>query len=409
MMEVFRTPLGFTVEGETDKGHKFRIECTRIVERNNHLEALTEIRVKPTYLNKWQRLHYGYITLTSARSKRDIVRYLQDLVSEYEWEYIIEGAFQRIVEEYYTPEKVVKAKIAEETALEFLLEPVLVKGHPVLIYAQGGTGKSLLAQYMSLLLQNGLTLTRHPGEKRNVLYLDWELDEVEFARRLGMLVVNLPEGEIDTPFYKKCTLTLSAELPTVLRAVMENDIGLVVVDSAGPAIGGDINETSKVIEFFNCVRKVTAMGVTVLILSHVSKQSKKEKSGTPIGSVYFENLSRICWELKQSYADGKLTLGLFCRKSNFGSFPSIGFEVSFEDGLAFVDVLRDQSEIKDLDVAGQSVPELVMRVLEVLGEATVSDLAREINVEKQYLWLVLHRLKEKGLVTSDKRGVWRKA
>jgi len=400
MIEVFRTPLGFSVTAKSDNGDEIYVEITRVVERDEHLYALVEIRCKPAYSNKKIKLYFGNANLTSSRARKELANYLKGMQDEIEWYTAIEAIFQRIVEEYYTPEQPVKPRIVEHTTISFVLDPVLVKGHPALIYAAGGAGKSLIAQYMSLLAQNGLTFTGHENEVYKTLYLDWELDEDEFSRRLSMLMANF-SNDVDMPLYKHCALPFRDELSSVIKAVLENDIKLIIMDSAGPAIGGDINDAARVIDFFNCVRKLTSIGATVLILSHVSKQTRKtdETEGLPIGSVYFENLSRICWELKQRKADGYMQIGLFCRKSNFGPMRPIGFEIKFEDGLAFIKQTLYE-EIEDMTVSKSPTPELVLNVLEVLESADVNEIAKQTNVDKQYLWQVLNRLKKKGVVKN---------
>ncbi|MEM4546834.1 MAG: AAA family ATPase [Nitrososphaerota archaeon] len=400
MIEVFRTPLGFTVNAVSDNNDEINLEITKILEREEHLYALVEIKCKPAYSTKKTKLFFGNANLTSTRSRKELANYLKGMQDEIDWHSAIEAIFQRVVQEYYTPEQPVKPRIFEHTAISYVLEPVLVKGHPALIYAAGGAGKSLIAQYMSLLAQNGLTFSGKNDTVYKTLYLDWELDEEEFSRRLSMLTANFASID-DLPLYKHCALPFRDELSSVIKAVLENEIRLVVIDSAGPAIGGDINDAAKVIDFFNCVRKLTSIGATVLILSHVSKQTRKsdEGEGLPIGSVYFENLSRVCWELKQRKADGYMQIGLFCRKSNFGPMKPVGFEVRFEDGMAFIKQVVYE-EIEDMAISKAPTSDLVVSVLEALESADVNEIAKQTNIDKQYLWQVLNRLKKKGLVEN---------
>jgi len=103
------------------------------------------------------------------------------------------------------------------------------------------------------------------------------------------------------PLYRRCLGSILDETSEIAKTIAKHEIGLVIVDSAGPACGGDIMSAELAIQFFNALRKVTAStNAAVLILTHTTKADRREENQRrlPIGSVYFENLSRATWEIR---------------------------------------------------------------------------------------------------------------
>ena len=72
--------------------------------------------------------------------------------------------------------------------------------------------------------------------------------------------------------------------------IVENDIKLIIVDSFGGALAGEINDADASMQLANSLR---SLGVTVLGIDHVSKSS----SDSPIGTVYKVNLARNLWSV----------------------------------------------------------------------------------------------------------------
>jgi hypothetical protein len=406
-LRIEKTPAGFVGVADFNTA-TLVFELSKFHEKN---EALTcFVQVSATTPDQSLVIFRGRTNLTSTRSRNDLARHLakltRDLIlEEIPWTELIDGLSNRILAMYYAPPEL-KRITPSNPEIEFLLEPLLVKGHPSLIYAPGGAGKSFLAMFIALLVQNGLDLnfqkTRDPI---NVLYLDWEMDEHEAQRRFAMLTQG--DSDLMMPFYSQCVIPLADIIDNILQPLLKNDIKLVVIDSAAPALGGDINDASQVIRFFGAVRQLTATGITVLILTHVSKAHKeKDDAALPIGSVYFVNLSRLTWELKYHVEGHAVDLALFCRKSNFGKMPSVGFKLIFEDGFVFVSKLRNPDALgttKDL-----TQKEAILSVL-LEGPATVKEIADAVGISKEQVWARLAELKREGKVRSAGRGIWEAA
>jgi len=399
-MILKKLPVGYHV---FDEEHGVTIIAKRLTEQKDNLYAF--VIVHANILGEEKKLYMGKLNLTSTRSKKELANYLDSIWNEVPWKGILEKISQLIIENYYSPEPAEKLTIRETTDISFLLYPLLPKGYPTLWYAPGGSGKSLLALYIALLVQNGITLYHEYPETQqtNVLYLDWEVDRAEMERRVSMFCDNFEEN-VETPFYKKCLFSLVDELEDILTIIAENDIGFVIIDSAAPAIGGDINDAQKVITFFQAIRQIIGLGATVLIITHVSKAHKeKEEERSPIGSVFFENFPRLTWELRFITEDNTIHFGLFPRKTNFGKLPAIGFRVIFDFGKIFVTFSEPERISTTTEITKK---DSIIEFLMAKGQATVREIAQRLGLRKEYVWRILSDLKRKGVVRNTPDGLW---
>ena len=410
MITVNKTPLGFIVTYHLDDGAVITFNFKNLHEEKDGLRSLLEVRVSTPVLPEDEELvpYLGNVNLLAPQSRRNLAKYIQNtskLIKDYNWTGIVEKVFQSVIEAM-KPEEPVRIEPVENVEPEYLFYPILPKGHPTLIYAPGGSGKSFLAMYLSLLIENGTSIdVNHDVEPTETLYLDWEVDLNEARRRFTMLAGNLDFGNIKFPLYKRCVFPLKKELESILSAIAKYDVGFVVIDSAGHAVGGNINEASKVIEFANCVRQITSLGVTVLIISHVSKEERKhnDEEWTPIGSSYFENFARLNWELRYERHKDHIDFGLFPGKRNFGDVPPVGLRVSFEDGYAFFSKIDPHSVITSTE---KTQAETVLAILMRSNGMDVTTLSKASGITKESLWPLLTKLKKKKLVINEE-GIWR--
>jgi hypothetical protein len=152
------------------------------------------------------------------------------------------------------------------------------------------------------------------------LYLDWESNVHEHNRRVESLCRTVG---LDKPpmIYRSNYRALSEDLGGLRREVAQRAVGFVCVDSAVPASGDDIKDTSAPRQLFNALRSL-GDGVTRLVLAHMSKAEAERETGRAraLGSVMYENLARSVWELRKSEHGGgdALVVGLFHRKINGG-------------------------------------------------------------------------------------------
>ncbi|MEM4500583.1 MAG: AAA family ATPase [Thermofilaceae archaeon] len=412
-MEISKTATGYVVTDQQNDGAFFLFEFKKLFEDRESIYAWLEVRMLHPAKRGELLLYVGRVNLTAPSSKQAIHKYVRSsagaIVENYPFESIFELACQSVLKMYFAPKEPVRIEPIQNPRVDFLLYPLLPKGHPTLWYAPGGSGKSLLAMYVALLVKNGVSIdpeqTLEPCE---VLYLDWEVDLHEARRRFTMIANGSFDSpsSIEFPLYMRCTLPLKDEFESIITAIERNDVKFVIVDSVAPACGGDINEASKVIEFFNFVRQITSQDVTILLITHVSKQHKEKEDGAmPIGSVFFENFPRLTWEIKHESEEHAINFALFPRKSNFGALPSIGFKACFDFGVITFLKIEAETVVTTKD---KTMVEVLLNALRAHEEEVgVEELVKETGITRENIWKLLSKLKSKGLVINTERGKWK--
>jgi hypothetical protein len=198
---------------------------------------------------------------------------------------------------------------------EVVIEGMIPARYPSILYGDGGTAKSLLAASMLLAVSGGASEWMGRAIKKHgaVIYLDFELDEEEQARR----VYQLAEGEgVDVPqdFYylSGADRPLKAVLEFARKQAKELGAVMVLIDSLGFALEGDMEAAGDVLRFVReCIKPFERAGITLLIVDHQAKllagESYHQKS--PFGSVYKSNSCRSVIQVgREDQRDGELTV-----------------------------------------------------------------------------------------------------
>jgi hypothetical protein len=208
-----------------------------------------------------------------------------------------------------------------------VIERMIPQGFPALIYGEGATAKSLLAASASLDVARGaeewmgFKIMQHGP----AILLDFELDLQEQARRVYQLAEGLGLDKPPDGFY----YLSGADYPpgAVLTRTLQlaNEIGavLVVLDSLGFALEGDMEASRDVLRFIrNHVLPFKTAGVTPLIVDHQAKLQGGEgyHQKSPFGSVYKSNACRSVMQVGvEDQREGELTVRFRHKKSTFGS------------------------------------------------------------------------------------------
>jgi hypothetical protein len=357
-------------------------------------------------------LSHGSLNLAATRSRADLARALEKRFERggLVWDQVIEHSCRMILERQDEGSPAEYLEPTTNVDVEYLLRPLLLDHLPVTWYAPGGAGKSLLAMYVALLVHNGLSFDGQETRRENVLYLDWEVTKEEAARRCTLLAHGLQQKHIGAalryPLYRRCLASILDEASEIARTIAKHKIGLVIVDSAGPACGGDITSGELAIQFFNTLRKVTAStNAATGILTHTTKEDRRQENSRrlPIGSVYFENLSRATWEIRpqETSAEHVLQVGMFPRKHNMGRPEPVGLRLSFERDAIAVET-TGASDVLTEQGATQS---MILGELE-RGPVSVSQLIEATGAAPNVVRVLLTKLKSHGKVVNESRGVW---
>lgn len=357
------------------------------------------------------KLHHENMNLGAGQTRRRLVQTLEERLPRnfLNWDRVIEISCMMILEREEQGSPTRRLQPVESVNVRYLLGNKVMEGLPVLSFAPGGNFKSFVSLWEALLLENGLPFQGHPTQRVNTLVLDWEVNEAEAARRCTMLAKGLQQAHVGAdirfPLYRHCMGPLSDEASEVAKVIAKNDVRFLVIDSAGLACGGDVASAELTISFFNTLRKVCAStGAAADIQTHTTKADRREENQRrlPIGSIYWENLSRATWELRaEREQPGVFRVGMFCRKSNMGDLEPIGLRMTFERDVLVVeptgatDVSSEQCAIRDM----------ILAELEH-GPGGPSELADAIGTTPGMVSKLLTDLKNRGLVTNVCRGKW---
>lgn len=344
------------------------------------------------------------LNLSSTRTRsafaKDLVGLSRFKDGEEEWRAVVEEFALRILsaERNGTP-AVLLADVLPPTAERLLYVDglPLLKDHPMILFGDGGTGKSLLALHFA----GRLALKGH-----KVGLFDWELDAGEHRLRLGQLFPN-PLPRI---IYARCSHPLCREVERLRRIVKDADLEYIIMDSIGFACDGPPEAAEQAMRYFQALRTLGRLGS--LHIAHV-KSGFEGADLRPFGSIYWHNGARSTWNVKLASPDSDqpgLQLALHHRKSNTtGRMRSVGFEMRFH---------ADSINVEQLDL--REVPELASqlpiaeRVRAALksGIRTRKELLEDLDgVKDASLSRILRREKQAGRVLEfpgDKFGLTEK-
>src|SRR5918994_87793 len=286
----------------------------------------------------------------------------------------------------------------------YLLKDLVLAAYVTLLYGDGGVAKSLLALALAVAIAGDTKkwLGREV-EGFPVLFMDFELDTEEQARR----VYQLCQGQgLATP--PEDLLYMSAlghpareAFTAALEACKKHGVGLMVVDSLGPALQGDAEAARDVIGFFQkSIEPFRAEGIAILIIDHQSRlqQGQSYQSKGAFGSVFKTNLARSVLQAQATErGEGTLTVRLRQKKHNFGPLAEpFGIKLSFtEQAVSLEAVELDASELAE--EATLTATERVKLALED-GPAYPWEVAEATGIPLKTVKNTLTGLRKQGVV-----------
>ena len=298
-------------------------------------------------------------------------------------------------------------QISEPLPMRFLVPGLVPENYTTALFGDGGVGKSMLALALGMAASSGTDWLGLPVTQTNVLYLDWELDWEVTTGRLYRLSRGL---QLDTPpdmFYASMKRPLVVSLESIDRMIQHYDIGLLIVDSLGPASGADPGNVEATIAVMSALRR---LNTTTLLIDHQSKGAAESyASKRQYGSVYKGNLARSVVQLQVvNEIDGGLACKLRHQKSNFmKSHDEICYLVMYQDRATSILLGDPQSE----DFESQDKPSAWRTVFVLMepGRAyTIKELAEETGLAVSTIRSAINReLKPKNwVVKGQKKDTW---
>ena len=341
-------------------------------ERSGDVTGEVTVRLEAPGLR--DHLHQARVTLTGTRSRAELANQLAKRLAGPDWPGIVEASSILVLRAYRAGAPAILLRDAvEPIGARELVPPLVLADLPVVINGDGGTGKSMLALALGVMVQTGQPIITglETRARRNVALLDWEMSPWEHRERLRA-ITGEPMPDL---VYVPCLRPLREEVDRLRRIARDRGIGYWIVDSAAPACGGEPESAEVALAFFGALR---ALGGGSLIVAHVTKNGD---DGKPFGSAFWSNLARSTWYVrKQQEAESDvLNVGLFNRKANTSRLHApLGLELRFR---------AERIEIHTTDVA--DTPELAnalpvrARMLALLrtGARTQVDIAEALDVD----------------------------
>ena len=312
-----------------------------------------------------------YPTLTSISGVNTYAKHLKNMTAEVgfpemNWGQVVEDLAGIVIDTHRAGVPAIKLNEVDLSEnVRWRVDNILLEGEVSLIFANGGTGKSFFSLWLATLVQEGYMSSDHGlvVEPGNVLYLDYETKPEEIAHRSRMLHAGLGIDTADSTttssqiVYNQCGHPFVDEEDYIQDLIYKHNISLVVIDSMGRAVSGELESADTVVPFFAAVKR---LNTTVLVVSHTNK------SGQLFGSQYTHNEARLIWEAKKSGSTNNgMEFSLVCRKANNVPFqPPQAYGVDFSNDMA----IYNRADVFVTDIAGDmSYRDLIFRILKEDG------------------------------------------
>jgi len=347
------------------------------------------------------------VTFTAGRSREGLAKLLteKDSGAERNWGtminqltiIVIELARQgKPIQELWTYDNV--------PPLEWLLEPMIVKGVSNVLFGDEGTTKSST----SLIAYACLTLpwTDNPlgfiAPKRSIktLLLDYELPG-NIAQR-NMKQIQQGMGLKDFPLYhRECKAPLATEIEQVANLMAENKFECIIIDSLARASGGELNKTEPANNFYEALDKLETTSLIIAQNSKDKESKKKSIYGNALYTYYARNIWEIC--RGESLNDDEIDVALFHRKSNLTKrYKERSYHWYFNGTKTIIEQQPvDVAEFKQK----VSLKKAVIAELRS-GKLSVKDIADGIEGNQGSVKTTLNRLKQQGLVVKLDATTW---
>ncbi|PLS85348.1 MAG: hypothetical protein CYG60_13100, partial [Actinobacteria bacterium] len=287
---------------------------------------------------------------------------------------------------------------------EFVVEGFIPRYHPTTLYGWGGTTKSIQAMLLAMCVaaRHRAWLNIPLRVHGPTLYLDFELEADEQQRRVEQLAagmnITVPSG---LNYISALGFSSQEAFAYAQEVCKERGVVLLVVDSLGPAMLGDMGSAKDVITFHSTyIAPVRALGVTPLLIDHQSRQQAGEsyQNKGAFGSAYKEHLSRSLIQIEgggKGAEENVLTVRVRHKKTNFSALRA-PFEVQItfsKDAIA-----TKARELDSEDLSAEQTLNSTERVTQALkgGPAFPTEIEDRTGLALGTVKNVITKLKKRG-------------
>lgn len=385
-------------------------DLTRLADHSDGLTA--EVEIRTTRQPRPGLLRWGRLDLMAERTRASWAAMLYERDDDLDWDGMLEQLTREVRDAHRNGSPAIDLRAAMPRPYgRWLVEPFVPQSGASVLFAMGGTGKSMVAMAIAATAASGVGVVgmavRDPVP---VLYLDWETDQWTARERLQAIVNGHGLTSMPMVHYRRQVASIDSAAQEIRREVARLGAGMVVVDSMGAARGGEPESAELTIRTFNALR---SLAVPALIVDHVTKASGNDAQ-TSFGSVYTHNLARLTWGMDKAQEEGadSATLALINRKWNDGrALPRMGLQMNTqtdEDGV-LTSVTFAYCNLADSDLAHRATIPARIRAALRDGGKTPARLAVELDMGQRTASLrrALHEMKSRGEIRTDEKGeVW---
>tara|TARA_B100000749_G_C18449260_1_gene475549 strand:+ start:3498 stop:4889 length:1392 start_codon:yes stop_codon:yes gene_type:complete len=361
----------------------------------------------------------GRLDLRGPRNKNDAAKECQGTATSFlQWGDVIQVGCETALEEFRRGEPFVNIlNVERRREITYSAWPLVVERNPTIIFGMGGLGKSLIAVYLGVRvslgpdynsdLDDGLVVHK----RQNVMYLDWEGDEIEVKDRWASICDGIGVAE-PSMHYRRMYGSLASQVESVRDMVLKEDIGFICVDSALPAVAGEAESAQATEEFFTIL---SSLKVSSVIIAHQSKPQIGLSNNMPFGSTFWWNLARSIWQIEAEGEPGQnqLSVGLFHRKVNQGTRQDpLGLWIQFASAIPGINeygnIKFDKLSLGDSGLREKlGTRQYIEAVLSDLNDAPTGELTVEEILDKMpgkkktQIEQALSRGKRKNIFLND--------
>ena len=260
------------------------------------------------------------------KSTIDITRKLKRKNELIDWDAEIAKIYARLLSEYRDYELSIDDltlppnSLTVESVIQGLCLPT---GLPSCIFSPGGKGKSIIADFLAVIISHGVAALNLIPYKQRILILDWESDPEVHQRYVQAIKSGLEiENQDDvTLLYVRCDRPIFEIENDIRELIKERNVEFIILDSQMAATAGSDKRFSEAQIASLYYNTLNSFGCTTLTVDHVTKESMKtDDAATPYGSVVKYNRARSHYELKstQEADSNHLELAFIHQKYNLG-------------------------------------------------------------------------------------------
>lgn len=307
------------------------------------------------------------IDLLSQRSLSETARTcLKHYGEVVPWDDLIPASCTASVKQYRAgSEPIALADYPDPGPPNYLIKDFLIENSNVFISAYGGSAKSVTAMDIGVCVATGEPFAdMRPSQMGSVLYLDWEDEASTAISRMNAICRGRNIEPPHNLYYRSMDTSLKDSIRAIQRFVAANNVILVIIDSIGAAIGGELVKDEAALQGMAACKSLAP--ASRLIISHVSKADADKRAGErrAFGSAFFEFGARDVWQVGKTTAVAANTIGVtFANtKCNHVKKESFGLQISFNDDA--ISITRNQDFSSDVAAAdGLSHTDLIFAIL----------------------------------------------